>query len=234
MWTAGLESAKWFKMSGGLGRDAGGISCARFEDVGTKAGSWAWVEGPRPVWPLSLDGQGWGPAAGNASLRGPWAQTGPRSLLAGRGPCCSDDRPGAPSWGCGLEVGFPDLPTVLRSPLEPVSYCGSPPPAPPSPEGADPRSCAEPSTAPDGPLSQLHGAGRGCQERGPRKSLQQLPSRCPVPQTRLVPGAVSITRVAPSSLSCCCHSGGVPPRGTLARALTRQEGAIERDSAVAR
>lgn len=177
MWTAGLESAKWFKMSGGLGRDAGGISCARFEDVGTKAGSWAWVEGPRPVWPLSLDGQGWGPAAGNASLRGLWAQTGPRSLLAGRGPCCSDDRPGAPSWGCGLEVGFPDLPTVLRSPLEPVSYCGSPPPAPPSPEGADPRSCAEPSRRLMGHFPSCTGQG-GAARRG---ALGSPCSSCPHP-----------------------------------------------------
>ena len=139
----------------------------------------------------------WGPARGPLQAPTPSWQAG--------GPAAVTTALRAPSWGCGVDVGFPDLPAVPRSPREPVSYCSCPPP-PPGHELNPPR-------APDQALSQLPGAGRACQESGPRKSFQQLPSFPPVLQTRLMPGAVSVTHVAASSLSCCRHSGGVGPVG---------------------
>ena len=85
----------------------------------------------------SEPGGGAGPPAG-----GPRQAPTP-SRQAG-GPAAVTTALGAPSWGCGVEVDFPDLPAVPRSPREPVSYCSCPPPSPR--EGADPRPRAEPST----------------------------------------------------------------------------------------
>ena len=152
-----------------------------------------------------------------------WQAEGPAAVMTTLG-----RPPGAVGWRlasqtCRLCSGLPWSLSVTVAPLPP----------PPPPRALTPGHMLNPPRL-MGHFPSCPGEGRGCQERGPRKSFQQLPSRCPVPQTRLVPGAVSIPHVAPSSLSCCGHSGGVPPCGTLARELTRQEGAIERDSAVAR